>query len=146
MPNPPVHPQGGTWDSRRDALAQWVDQCPELPPLGYTPGNVFQADTAESPSVKPFIVIRWGDQIESMGLSGVWPVTLWVYDEFGDFNRATKMARDLGAYLADNVVDFRTTSGRISQINNLGTGGDLADDGFDALVIPQNLRLIGRGD
>jgi len=145
MPNPPVHPEGDLWDTNRDALAQWINQCDEIAALGFTPGNVFQADTLNSPSEKPFIVVRWGEREASMGSSVATTVTLWVYDSFGDFNRATGIAKTLGEYLAINIVDIRTKSGGISQIFDLGTGGDLADDGFEALVIPQTLRIIGRG-
>lgn len=138
--------EGGPFETARDSLAQIVMQCPELADLGLPEGNVFQADTANSPDTKPLVVIRWGDRETAVGGSWVDPVDVWFYDEFGDYNRATKMAKALAAYLVENAIHVVTQTGRISQILDRGIGGDLADDGFDALVKPYHLAVVGNGD
>lgn len=129
-------PEGVPFDSARDTVAQYIMQHPVVAALGLPEGNVFQADTAESPSSKPFIVVRWAEQELKVGDSRVHPFDLWVYDEFGDYNRANAIAKFLQDDLPDNLLQIPTTSGRVSQIAARGIGGDLADDGFDALVVP----------
>jgi hypothetical protein len=106
---------------------------------------VFQADTAESPSVKPFLVIRWGDNEVKMGESWVDPVDIWGYDEMGDYTRITAIVKEAARYLVQECLQVPTTSGRISQFLDRGIGGDLADDGFDAVVKPYRLGAVGNG-
>ena len=140
-------PVGGPWDTARATLAQTLMQAAPLHALGLAEsGSVLQADTVNSPATKPFIVIRWGDVERIVGKSWLQPVDLWIYDDFGDYDRATRMAKTAGKYLHDNVLGLRTNTGWISQIDDRGIGGDLADDGFDALVIPYRLAAIGTGD
>jgi hypothetical protein len=140
MPTPPV---GVPFETARDTLAQFMQQSEALHGLGLpTERSVFQADTAESPTVRPFIV-------RSLGPAWVDGVSLWVYDDFGDYNRATKLAVEAAKVLRDNVVAIPTLGGWLTQIQidgqGLGLGGDLADDGFQALVKPYNLLAAGRG-
>lgn len=137
---------GRPFDNARDTLAQALMQCPELATLGLPAGNVLQADTVESPASKPFLVVRWGDEETRLGSSWVNPVDIWVYDDLGDYTRATAIARAAARYLVENLVDVPTASGRISQIADRGIGGDLADDGFDAVVKPYRLAAVGNGD
>jgi hypothetical protein len=130
-------PVGVPFESARDTVAQFIAQCPPLLDLGLPEEfGVFQADTAESPSTKPFVVIRWGEQETTNGISRVHPFDLWVYDEFGDYGRASRMSKILQDWLPDNAVQVPTLDGRLSQISARGIGGDLADDGFGALVVP----------
>ena len=137
---------GAPFDSRRDTVAQLLQQAPELHALGLpNTGSVLQADTLESPNFKPFIVVRWGEQEQRMGGAIVQSFDLWVYDEFGDYNRPTAIAKAAADFLVENGIQVQTTSGHISQIEDRGIGGDLADDGFDAVVIPYHLAAIGRG-
>lgn len=147
MTTPPV---GLPFDTARDTLAQFMQQAPSLHSLGLPETrSVFQADTAESPSVRPFIVVRWGDRQRTLGPAWVDLVSLWVYDDFGDYNRATRLAVAAAELLHDNVVGIRTKEGWLNQIlisgQGLGLGGDLADDVFEAVVKPYNLLAAGRG-
>lgn len=134
-----------TYETIRDLFAQCLMQCDELVDLGLPEGNVFQADTLDSPDTKPFIVVRWSDEQTRLGHAFVTPVDLWIYDEFGDYNRATKLAKTAAQYLEDNVLGMKAEDGIISQVKFLGIGGDLADDGFKALVIPAHLRVVASG-
>lgn len=139
-------PVGAPFNSRRDTVVQLLQQAAPLHALGLPEtGSVLQADTVESPSFKPFIVVRWGDVEQQMGGSVVHPFDLWVYDEFGDYNRPAAIAQAAAAFLVENGVHIKTTTGHISQIIDRGIGGDLADDGFDAVVIPYHFAAIGRG-
>lgn len=133
-----------TYDNARDTVSQFIKAY--MTDAGFDPQNVLQADTVDSPAGKPFVVVRWAEQEERMGWSRVIPFDIWVYDEFGDYTRATKMARDIAEYLVTNVLGTRTTTGCVSQILDRGLGGDLADDGFEALVKPYHLAAVAIGE
>jgi hypothetical protein len=141
------------FDTARDALADWTRQHPALRTAGLPDPDatktVFQADVLESPTTKPFVVIRWGDVIRKMGEAWVQSVDFWVYDEFGDYSRASNIAKGIVSSGGESFLPIPTTSGCLAQLqtagDGLGVGGDLADDGFKALVIPVRARAIGRG-
>jgi hypothetical protein len=137
--------EGGPYEDARSTLAQLLMQAPSLAALGLPEGNVFQADTLESPDTKPFIVVRWGDNEVKIGDSWVDPVDLWVYDDLGDYTRATAIAKEAARYLVQECIHATTTTGRISQFVDRGIGGDLADDGFQAVVKPYRLGAVGNG-
>ena len=134
------------YQSRRDTIVEFLQNHAELHALGLAQeDSVFQADTATSPSVRPFIVVRMGEVEVRMELSSVQGADLWVYDDFGDYNRAALIAQRALELMAAEMIQIPTTSGRISQISDRGVGADLADDGFDALVIPAHFGVVGRG-
>lgn len=137
--------EGGPFETARDTLAQLLMQAPSLRALGLAEDAVFQADTAESPDMKPFLVIRWGDNETKAGTSWVDPIDLWGYDELGDYNRITAIVKEAARYLTEECFHAVTASGRISQFLDRGIGGDLADDGFDAVVKPYRLAAVGNG-
>lgn len=134
------------YQSMRDTVNAFLQAQPTLHALGLPEeDSVFQADTTESPSQKPFIVVRWSEPEAILGESRAQSGTLWVYDDFGDYNRATKLAREALRLMARDLIQVETADGRISQITDRGVGSDLADEGFDALVIPGNFAAIGNG-
>lgn len=134
------------YQSRRDTIVAFLQSRPELHALGLDEDDaVFQADTAMSPTVRPFIVVRMGETEAKLGTSTAQPGDIWVYDSYGDYNRAAKMCKLALELLATHLIDVPTSDGRLSQITDRGVGGDLADDGFDALVIPGHFAAIGQG-
>lgn len=137
--------EGGPFEDARTTLAQLLKQAPTLRELGLVEDAVFQADTAESPSMKPFLVIRWADNESKLGESWVDPVDIWGYDEMGDYTRITAIVREAARYLVEECIQVETESGRISQFVDRGIGGDLADEGFDAVVKPYRIAAVGNG-
>jgi len=137
--------EGAPFDTNRDSVAQLLMQAPTLRALELPEKAVFQADTVESPSMKPFLVLRWGDEEERVGDSRVRPFDIWGYDELGDYNRITKIVREAARYLSNECFHVVANTGAISQFVDRGIGGDLADDGFDAVVKPYRMAAIGRG-
>lgn len=140
---------GEPFATAREHLAQLVAQSAVLRALGLPENAVFQADTAESPEGRPFVVVRWGDEIRNVGGSWVRSVDWWVYDEFGDYNRASNIAKGIQDMGGEVFRPAPTASGWVTQLvttgNGLGVGGDLADEGFDALVVPLRTQVVGRG-
>lgn len=134
------------YQSRRDTIITFLQSRPELHALGLPEeDSVFQADTAMSPEVKPFIVVRMGETEARLAASSAQPGDLWVYDDFGDYNRASKLCKEALRLMAEHLLDVPTQDGRLSQVSDRGVGADLADDGFDALVIPGHFAAIGNG-
>jgi hypothetical protein len=136
---------GAPFPTNRDSVAQLLAQAPTLRALGLPERAVFQADTADSPSMKPFLVLRWADEEEQVGDSRVRPFDIWGYDELGDYNRITQMVREAARYLVDECFHVASDTGAISQFVDRGMGGDLVDDGFNAVVKPYRMAAIGRG-
>lgn len=136
---------GAPFETNRDSTAQLLMQAPTLRALGLPEKAVFQADTAESPSMKPFLVLRWADEEERLGDSRVRPFDIWGYDEMGDYNRITKIVREAARYLTEECFHVVADLGAISQFVDRGIGGDLVDDGFEAVVKPYRMAAIGRG-
>ena len=134
--------------STRETIATLLLESTALREAGLPEGAVFQADTFESPEVRPFIAIRWLD--EEPGLAHVTrrPFSLWGYDKMGDFSRIEKIiyvaSQELGS-----VEQIKTISGWLNRIETsgvgLGRGADMADLGLDAMVEPYNLRAIASG-
>ncbi len=134
------------YQSRRDTIVAFLQSRPELHALGLAEeDSVFQADTAMSPEIRPFIVVRMGETEAQLGTSSAQPGDLWVYDEYGDYNRASKLCKEALRLMAEHLLDVPTRDGRLSQVSNRGVGADLADDGFDALVVPGHFAAIGNG-
>lgn len=134
------------YQSRRDTIITFLQSRPELHALGLPEeDSVFQADTAMSPDFKPFIVVRMGETEAQLATSSAQPGDLWVYDEYGDYNRASKLCKEALRLMAEHLIDVPTQDGRLSQVSNRGVGADLADDGFDALVVPGHFAAIGNG-
>ncbi len=134
------------YQSRRDTIVAFLQSRPELHALGLAEeDSVFQADTAMSPEIRPFIVVRMGETEAQIAASSAQPGDLWVYDEYGDYNRASKLCKEALRLMAEHLIDVPTQDGRLSQVSNRGVGADLADDGFDALVVPGHFAAIGNG-
>lgn len=132
--------------SQRDTIINFLQSRPELHALGLEEEeSVFQADTTMSPEVRPFIVVRMGEQEARLGSSTAQACDLWVYDDFGDYNRATAIAKAALALMAEHLLQIPTQDGMLSQIADRGIGADLADDGFEALVIPGRFVAVGNG-
>lgn len=128
----------------RDTIATALATSEVLRELGLPADSVYQADTVDSPEQRPFIVVRWGDDEPGMGKTTIRPFDLWVYDEFGDYNRADQIARAAASELLA-LEQVATDTGWIMSILDRRKGGDLADDGFNALVVPYHLAAVANG-
>jgi hypothetical protein len=129
----------------REIIAQRIATDPTCQDLGLDPDSVYQADTAESPEERPFIVVRWGDVAGQMGHVTVRNVDLWAYDQLGDYTRAERLVR-AAAEAVGRILQVETDEGFINQVrisgDGLGRGADLVDEGFDALVIPHRVAAV----
>lgn len=131
-------------ETTEDTIALAIIADPELIALGVVDTAIYQAETAENPTERPFITIRWGESERGIGPVNRKNFDAWVYDNFGDFDRARKVARRIGQ-LMEEIPQTQTTEGWITCLENFGTGGDFADDGYECLVVPQHLRAVASG-
>jgi len=128
----------------RDTIATILNESLSLRALGVPVDNVFQADVLNSPEQLPFIVIRWGEEAPGLAKNTFRPCTLWIYDSFGDYNRAVAIGAEACRILSE-IVQLKTDTGWILEIRDALRGGDLADEGFNALVVPYNLTAVASG-
>lgn len=106
--------------------------------------SVFQADTLESPKTKPFIIIRWLDVQAGMGAMKRRPFLLWVYDDEGDYSRAKRIAARAAKVLCA-LPQTQLNDGWLAQIEDREMAAELADPGWQAVVVPYNLVAIASG-
>lgn len=128
----------------REIIATILRESPELRELGLPEGNVFQADTLDSPDSKPFIVVRWGEEETGMGATKVRPFDLWGYDDEGDYTRIERIVVAAGRILS-SIDPIKKEGGWLTAIRDQHRGGDLADEGFNAVVIAYHLSAIASG-
>lgn len=134
--------------TRRETVVSLLNNNPVLTTLGLIEDGVVQADTVESPTAFPFIVVRWIDEEQGLGSIHRDPLELWVYDVEGDYSRAVALGQAALGVLAEAVQE-PTKDGHLMLIETkglgLGRGRDLYDDAYSAVVVPFRARAIGTG-
>lgn len=129
----------------RELIVGALEADPVLQGLGLVPGAVYQAETAHSPTERPFITVRWGESEKGVGPYKRKPFTVWVHDVPGDMTRAEAMARRAG-FILSKLESLPLDGGYwLMAIHDEGTGGDFADDGYRTLVVPGHLRAVASG-
>lgn len=132
----------------RETIAEALNTDAILRALGLPLNAVYQADTMDSPTVFPFIVLRWTDTL--LGIADITrrPFEIWCYGGEGDItgaedigHRALSVVNAISGQAVDNgiilAVEIRG--------NALGRGRDMFDDGFNSLVIPFRALAVARG-
>jgi hypothetical protein len=132
----------------RETVVMAINNNAELAALGLPEDAVLQADTATTPAMRPFIIVRWLDEQPGVGPVSLRPFDLWGYDSEGDYTRIERILSAAAGILTD-MIAVKTESGMISQIKGsgvgLGRGSDLYDDGYKCVVIPWRLQAIATG-
>lgn len=136
----------------RETIATELNTNTVLRGLGLPEDAVFQADTMESPMMRPFVVIRWLQELAGIGPVSRRPFDLWWYGAEGSYDLIEKLGSAAQDILG-NMEQIETVSGRImrihtrpiSSIPNLGRGDDLYDNGYKALVIPFRCQAVASG-
>jgi hypothetical protein len=136
----------------RETIATTLHASTELRDAGLSEGSVFQADTMESPTARPFVVIRWLQEIAGVGPFTRRPFDLWWYGEEGSYDLIEKLGYT-GQSVLGNLGHTPTKDGQIMQVHtrplpnfaNLGRGNDMYDNGYKALVIPYRCLAVASG-
>ena len=103
--------------------------------LGMTSESVFGASAATSPEVRPFAVIKWGNETPFIGNVGSQTLELWVYDEGSSYDRINQIitrARDVLCIENADIPDQDGT--RFSTAVWRGTSPELYDDIYKCVV------------
>lgn len=110
--------------------------------------DVYDADTADAPNEldMPWAVVRWYDRLDGMGRLWRRPFDVWVYVPLGDRQPGEDIAHDIAARLTALNPGIAKRNGFVNQIEDLGIGGDLRDDDYEALVVVQHMRAVASGD
>lgn len=140
-------------ESAREALAMTINAMADVQALGLPVNAVFQADTLEAPTTRPFVVIRWGQATPGSGRNNFRPFELWGYDDKGDYTRiesiVTQIRNNLIGVPPEVVDPILTNSGWILKIEDnkigLGRGQDSFDVGFDCVVLPWRMQAVANG-
>lgn len=136
----------------RETVVAILTDSTQLADLGLPTDAVYQADTLDTPTEYPFVVIRWRQEQLGVGPVAKRPFDLWWYDSPGSYSRIDKLGRAAQTILG-SVEQMATVDGNILRIetrpnlNNsgLGRGDDLFDDGWDAVVIPWSCSAVATG-
>lgn len=138
----------------RELVAVTLNGNGELKVLGLPDNAVFQADTVDTPQMRPFLVIRWLRETPGIGPVSRRPFELLGYDTPGDFNRIDRILFKSDQILT-NLPSTEIEGGWLARIESssntnmrnagLGRGDDLWDEGYKAIVRPWTLRAIASG-
>lgn len=136
----------------RETVAVALNTNAELRDLGLPEDAVFQADTMESPSMRPFVVVRWLQEQAGVGPVTRRPFDLWWYGEEGSYDLIEKLGYTAQRILG-NLEQVPTFDGMLMRIHttpltaipNVGRGDDMYDQGYKALVIPFRCQAVASG-
>lgn len=131
----------------REFVPTLLNQSQVLRDLGLPENAIFQADTIDSPVIRPFFVIRWLDEQDAIQKFRRRPFSLWVYDEHGTYDRIDALGAAAKMILKDEEL-FPTpvTNGMLLDIRDGLRGRDLIDEGYDALTVEWRYQAIASGD
>jgi hypothetical protein len=136
-------------DTIRELIA--TELASEWEKIGIVENGVWDADTTDSPRDDqfPLLVVRWYDVAQSMGRTRVHPFDLWIYIKGENRTPGEAIATAAAAHLTQ-MEGVAKLGGYLSQISDtlpgLGRGADLADEGYDALVVVHRLQAVYNGD
>jgi hypothetical protein len=97
--------------------------------------TVFGAAAATSPQVRPFAVVKWGNETPFIGRVGSSTLELWVYDEGSSYSRINDIISRAITVLCEDNVDIAGADGsRFSTARWGGTSPELYDDIYKCVV------------
>lgn len=119
----------------RAYIAQTLANDEGLRQMGFAKEAVYSAENVDTPSERPFIVIRWlvRDPVIRQAPSQPNRFQVWCYDERGDYSRIDAMLDRVREVLT-GIRAQQTSTGWITRVDWDGDGGDAYDDVYEALV------------
>lgn len=128
----------------REATRGLIIADQQLKELGLL--DVYQADSVDAPTPGefPFGVIRWLDETVGMGAVTRRPFSFWVYGPRGDYDPLAAIGSRVGQVLKA-AVQTPIDGGHILQFDGGLRGADLADEAWDAAVVPYSFVAVAKG-
>lgn len=127
----------------RAYIGRVVHQDAQINALGITKASYFSGN-ADTPSVRPYVVARWGNTAKGMDVSNQRTVTFWVHDTGNDYTKIDAIIARIRALM---LVQWgvRTESGWITGVDWSGDSEDLADDVTRTIIRNTSYLVTGSG-
>ena len=114
----------------------------EVDPLVWLPTRIFQGSVVDAQPEFPFIVHRYRIGAPTPSGRSMPGLEVWFYDAPGSYQRIDKALKDFRNYLVA-VLDRRSGSEHISQIEWAGDSPDLPAEEYRAITRSSSFNLIG---
>lgn len=129
----------------RDYVFQLMATDSQLNALGVTVDSLFTQNDTDTPQMRPYVVIRWGDT--DPGLDGTYAINIkdfqiWVHSGPGDYAPIDAILLRLRQLLT-GVEAANTGAGFITQIEWQGESDDLSDDAQGTITRYGEFHLVG---
>lgn len=132
----------------REFFFRMLDNAPSLSAMGLRSGSVYQANTIDtSPAERPFLSLSWGGRLRAGGVPASFPIhprvlTVWVYDEPGDYRRIDRMIVDIRHLIIGTVAQEVGDGLYVSEVRWTGDSQDLYDDVYKAILRTTSYEVI----
>lgn len=118
--------------------------------------NIHQADSVDTLTIKPALVLRWGDITGGVNTpepigertattwqgAGAQTLQVWAHDKVGDFDRIDKILTRVRTVLSGLVAVQGITAGHtLIQADWMGDSQDFRDDGYGTITRHSDWRI-----
>lgn len=110
---------------------------------GITKDSFWSGD-ADTPSMRPYIVMRWADTQVGVGDSRLRNLVIWFHDAGANYDRIDRLLRRTRTLL-DDIHGARTDTGWITAIDWVTDSGDLSDDATHTILRNSTYTVIASG-
>lgn len=126
------------------AVYSLISENDDLRGIGFSADSFFGSAAADSPEVRPFMIIRWGAETPVFGRVSSDTVTVWVYDEPGDYGRINKALKILEGIFSEAIHVAGADGYTLTQADWNGNSEDLYDDIYKCIVRNGVYTVVGR--
>lgn len=125
------------------ARALWSDT--QLMAEGVTRAGTYSGDV-DSPTQRPYIVLRWQESTPGVGRSATKQrgLIVYVHDNYNDYTRIDRILRRI-RQVFEAIAGARTENGWITQADWLTDSGDLSDDTSRTIMRTSAYNFVGSG-
>lgn len=115
---------------------------PELQALGMTSDTVKGSSPTTSPEIRPFAILKWGEEQPFIGSIHEKELQMWVYDEPGSYTLINSILLRARTLLVDEAVDVVVDGERFSTARWQGTSPDLYDDIYKCITRYASFAIV----
>jgi hypothetical protein len=115
----------------------------QLIALGINVDSLISGDI-DSPSARPFMVLRWGATVPGLSVVNKRLLTAWTHHDPGNASVIDAINLRLRTVL-EAVAGVQTETGWITEVKWTGESDDLPDDGNDTITRQSNFTLVASG-
>jgi len=106
----------------------------QLLSLGMTAASFLGTSAADSPEMRPWAIIKWGQSTPAFGLTGETALEVWYYDEPGSYVRINKLIERTKSLLQDAVHVQGSDGDELTAARWAGDSPELYDDVFKCIT------------